>query len=90
MGSSHTVSRRILVLCALMMFFAVACGGSDFGRGDAIERFRTGGASEAEATCMTEALIVLDKLEVANPNIAPDEAGVVALVTAGHSCVPRS
>ncbi len=79
--------RRVGVLMAMIAVVAISCASAEFDRGDAVDRFETGGASSGQAECMADVLIELDQLHAFDPLVEPGEAGIAAMVSAGQLCV---
>ena len=67
-----------------------ACAGSSFDREDAIAALETTGATEPEATCVADTLLLVDALDAADPRQTRDAADREALVTAMGRCVDQT
>ncbi len=95
MGSSvfARVARRPISLRAQACLWVVpaivvlASCADEFVRDDAIAAVQTTGVSEAEATCIADSLIALDRLDAADPRLERTEERREAFVAATARCV---
>jgi len=75
------------ILCALTLTFVGCSGAEQISREDAVAALETTGVTEAEATCMADTLITLDRLDAADPRRERSDATREAFLAATTRCV---